>query len=334
MILYGILITFSDVKWKGSDAGKEDLVAKRDGEVELCNGPVHPKAMEHADTGCSEVKLKDEEGKLEGEENDVTLTENVERDIDASWPETIESDGNTAETASLVSEEEVHDLDEVDGPDTSPSLKLLLAYFDEDSVVGNMLRAGLFASRSPDFLLFLSISFLMSASFAILSTYCFLFFSESLGASPALLGLCVLASVLTEVPFFYFSGTIIDTLGLQWTVALSLFLMSVRCAAYAIVQSAQYLPFLELFHGVIFGALYSSAMAYVDEHSPPSLKIAAQGLYKSVSHGLGGVVGNVVAGYVYASFGPRALFASLSAVVFAAFVCWAAMHARRWQSAF
>ncbi len=262
----------------------------------------------------------------EGDEEGIEMVERHEddekNDVD-EWESVSPAETHKEE---VKEEEEVDELGEAENVGSSVILTFLIYYFGDDSVFVNIVKASLYASQSPNFLLFLAISFLMSASFAILSTYAFLFFEQELDASPSLLGLCVLSSVMAEVPFFYFSGAIIDSFGLEWTVGLSLLLMSVRCGGYVVIHHAYLAPILELLHGVIFGALYSSAMAYVDRHSPPALKISSQGLYKSVSHGAGGLTGNIIGGHVYHQYGPRCLFAGLSAVIFLSFVMWVAVH--------
>ena len=62
-------------------------------------------------------------------------------------------------------------------------------------------------------------------------------------------------------------------------------------------------------HALTFGVFYLAAVQMVDGLVPDGLRATAQGLFSSVTFGLGGLLGNALAGMLYEPLGIRWLYA-------------------------
>jgi MFS transporter, PPP family, 3-phenylpropionic acid transporter len=64
----------------------------------------------------------------------------------------------------------------------------------------------------------------------------------------------------------------------------------------------------QLTHAFSFGVLYLAAVQGVEALAPDGLRTTAQGVYSSVTFGLGGLIGNLLGGLLYEPMGMRALY--------------------------
>jgi len=215
-------------------------------------------------------------------------------------------------------EEEEEEEEEEEAGETDPSLG---KKEQQQSTFLKLLLCSRILASSPPFMWFVFIAFAFSASLAIVNTYAFILLT-SLGASPLLLSLCVTSSVLAEIPYFYFAGFFQSVLGLPTNVAISLLLFAIRLLGYSVIQEPWLALGLESLQGIIFASFYSSAMAVIDTHSPPDLKVSSQGLFRAVALGVGGLTGAVVGGFVYDHAGPRVLFGFSGGGMMVLFLLW------------
>jgi PPP family 3-phenylpropionic acid transporter len=99
---------------------------------------------------------------------------------------------------------------------------------------------------------------------------------------------------------------------------------SLRWAAMAFDPPATALPFLQLLHGLSFGATHLGALTFLSRHAPPGQAATAQG-YLAIALGaaMAGAMG--LSGVLYGAFGAIAYAAmALAAVVGGA--CGAVAH--------
>ena len=75
---------------------------------------------------------------------------------------------------------------------------------------------------------------------------------------------------------------------------------------------------IQLTHAVTFGAFYLAAVQEVDRLAPPGVRASAQGLFSSLSFGLGGTVGDGLSGLFLARLGMRGLYAAAAGIAAAA----------------
>lgn len=133
---------------------------------------------------------------------------------------------------------------------------------------------------------------------------------RSLGGSTRTMGLATLINVLAELPFFYQSKAIIQTLGPQRVLYLGLCCYVVRALWYAAVRTPWLVLVVEPLHGVTFALVWATLVS-IFAHAAPGLEGTAQGVLNGLFNGVGGTVGASVGGALF-EHEPRALFLALA----------------------
>ncbi|KAJ3300420.1 hypothetical protein HDV03_002205 [Kappamyces sp. JEL0829] len=177
----------------------------------------------------------------------------------------------------------------------------------------------------PKIILFFLSTALTGLVFSVLASYVFLYFSITWNLSPTLLGITTPLSILWELPIFYFSGWFLKNLGSARMIVLSHVLLLIRLALYCVMplalapwmdQGARYLILLvEILHGAAFGLSWAAGMEFVQSIAPPRFQSTYVGLYSSCYNNLGGIVGNLIGGWIYQEYGYISLFCATGAIV-------------------
>ncbi|CAJ1033449.1 MFS_1 like family/LacY proton/sugar symporter/Major Facilitator Superfamily/Nucleoside H+ symporter, putative [Leishmania lindenbergi] len=71
---------------------------------------------------------------------------------------------------------------------------------------------------------------------------------------------------------------------------------------------------IEPLHGVTFAFMWLPSMQIVSRAFPPKLSSSATGLLFTLTSGVGPMIGNLIAGTLYTSVGPRKMFLSAAVV--------------------
>lgn len=89
---------------------------------------------------------------------------------------------------------------------------------------------------------------------------------------------------------------------------------AVRWALFAVARDPAFLLAIQLTHAFTFGVFYLAGVQTVDAFVPDGLRATAQGVFASVTFGLGGLVGNTLAGLLYQPLGMARLYAVAAAL--------------------
>mmetsp|Transcript_4714 Transcript_4714/g.11739 ORF Transcript_4714/g.11739 Transcript_4714/m.11739 type:complete len:329 (-) Transcript_4714:8-994(-) len=176
-------------------------------------------------------------------------------------------------------------------------------------------------------LAFLLIVMVMGAGTQMIFTFLFLFLEE-LGADERLVGLSLLFTVSTEIPFFFFSNRLLATFGVQTLILASMVAYVVRVFCYSLLVNPWTVLPLELLHGLSFGAMWAAGIHHTRELAPPALQATAQGVFTGMYSGLGSSIGCLLGGWTYETFGPRILFRSAGVIVSVCIVLYIALERR------
>ena len=84
---------------------------------------------------------------------------------------------------------------------------------------------------------------------------------------------------------------------------------AVRWGLFIMARDPAFLLAIQLTHAFTFGVFYLAGVQTVDAFVPDRLRATAQGLFASVTFGLGGLVGNTLAGLLYQPLGMAGLYA-------------------------
>ncbi|KAL6777249.1 hypothetical protein ACKKBF_B20760 [Auxenochlorella protothecoides x Auxenochlorella symbiontica] len=186
----------------------------------------------------------------------------------------------------------------------------------------------------PDVAVFFWVTLLMGIGNGFIA-YLFLFLSD-LGAHGTLLGLCLSANCAAEIPVFFFSGKILERVGVLPAFHLSMAAFLLRLTCYALLPLAP-TPWLvlgiELLQGATFALGWTAGCVYVKRTAPRHARSTTQSVFSGLYTGIGAGVGALLAGGLYGPMGGAGVFglgAGMLAVGWGAALCvlWWLRHTR------
>jgi PPP family 3-phenylpropionic acid transporter len=184
------------------------------------------------------------------------------------------------------------------------SLRLSISRSSIGRGLGRGLRA-LFGRR--EWLLFLAGIWIGGVSLAAIHNYLFLYMAD-LGAGNVLMGVALSCATLGELSVFYYADRILARLGARKMIVLALCAHAVRVLAYSFIRTPVWVLPVQILHGLSFSALWVASVSYANEIAPEGMGTTAQGLLNSVFFGLGGSVGALLGGSIYARWGFPVMF--------------------------
>ena len=178
--------------------------------------------------------------------------------------------------------------------------------------------------RRPEVMAFLAACFCMNAAHGALYAF-YSIHLEALGHSKTAIGILWTLGVLAEIVFFLFLPRLLRRVSLRTLLAASCALAGLRFALIGWgAHSVALLVLAQLLHAATFGAYHAASVALVHRVFPGALAARGQTLLSSVSYGLGGGAGTLLAGWSWESLGPELSFTlnSLAGLFAAALVIW------------
>jgi PPP family 3-phenylpropionic acid transporter len=153
---------------------------------------------------------------------------------------------------------------------------------------------------------FLAVAFLGGTGVSIVNAYLPLYLL-GLGA-PGLVGASMLVATLSEMPVMVFGARVLARLGYGRAFLLGYAVYGGRALVMSFVHAPWGVVALQLLHGPSFAVMWISGVALARRLAPPGLGATAQGLFSSISTGLGGAVGAVAGGWIFGAIGPAGAF--------------------------
>jgi len=167
--------------------------------------------------------------------------------------------------------------------------------------------------RRPEVAAFLAACFLMAAAHGVYYTFYSIYLVDH-GYSKSAVGLLWAIGVICEVLVFLWMPRLTAKFGLRQILMASFALATLRfvmigwgVASVVIVVLAQTL------HAASFGSYHAAAVALTHHYFRGRHQAKGQGLYTSISFGLGGTLGGIMSGYAWESLGAGWAF-SISAL--------------------
>lgn len=174
---------------------------------------------------------------------------------------------------------------------------------------------------------FLLSSALMVFAHGALYTYFSLYLAQ-LGYSKAAIGAFWVLGVLSEMAFFYTQGGWFARFGLRALITASFVLAAIRFLMIAELAWLWWaLAAAQLLHAFSFAVHHSASILTIQRWFPGQAAARGQALYISVSYGIGGTSGSLLAATLWSTLGPFWTFASSS--VAALLGAWAVRQAQR-----
>ena len=181
------------------------------------------------------------------------------------------------------------------------------------AAAGRLGEAGLAAVLlRPEVLAFFAASLCMNAAHGTLYAF-YSIYLDAEGYSKTAIGVLWTIGVLAEIALFLFLPRLLRRYSLRAVLGASCACAALRFAVIGWgVHSPLLLAFAQLLHAATFGAYHASAVAIVHRLFTGKLAARGQTLHSSVSYGLGGSAGTLLAGWSWSALGPELSF-SLSA---------------------
>lgn len=123
-----------------------------------------------------------------------------------------------------------------------------------------------------------------------------------------LMGMCRLAGVVLEMPFWYFCGYLMDRFGIEVVQIVSVVGNGLRLLWYGNMTNPWHALAAEVFHGCTFALPYASISVLAGRMVPVSTRGMVQSIVLTIFAGLGSGTGALVGGFVANTIGIRSMF--------------------------
>ncbi|OAJ71360.1 MFS transporter [Methylobacillus sp. MM3] len=172
----------------------------------------------------------------------------------------------------------------------------IVPHHTDDQPVWNILRR-------PDVAAFLVACFLMAAAHGVYYTFYSIYLVEH-GYSKSVVGWLWALGVICEVLVFLWMPRMAARFGL-WRILIASFALA-ALRFFLIGWGVEYIliiVFAQTLHAASFGSFHAAAVALVHQFFRGKHQAKGQGLYTSISFGLGGTLGGLMSGYTWDALG-------------------------------
>jgi PPP family 3-phenylpropionic acid transporter len=148
---------------------------------------------------------------------------------------------------------------------------------------------------------------------------------DAAGYSKAAIGALWMLGSAAEIVVFVFLPQLMRRYTLRWLLILSFACVALRFLLIGwAVDVVVLLVFAILLHAATFGVFHAASLAAVHRIFSGRLEARGQALYSSLTYGVGGAAGTLIAGWTWESFGPGPTFtvSALVGVIGAILVAW------------
>jgi PPP family 3-phenylpropionic acid transporter len=129
-----------------------------------------------------------------------------------------------------------------------------------------------------------------------------------LGAPKSILGFTMVALMIGELPFLFFSDRFLKRLGTRGLMIASLVSTMILLFTFAWMRSPWLGIAIHLIHGISYSGMWVAGVAYANHLAPPGLGATAQGVFNAIFNGLGFFFGSFLGGLMYDRLGGANLF--------------------------
>ena len=139
---------------------------------------------------------------------------------------------------------------------------------------------------------------------------------RDLGHSGQLTGFLIAIGVAAEVLIFILAGRLIAKFGVKWLLIVSIGLTAIRWLILG--HAADFLLlliFAQLIHALSFGLTHAASVAFIHHYFDTSFQSRGQALYISIAFGIGGALGNWLAGQWWQQGSGASLSFTLAAAI-------------------
>ncbi|MGN7412562.1 MFS transporter [Paenibacillus sp. SAF-068] len=161
--------------------------------------------------------------------------------------------------------------------------------------------------RNRTFLLFLTGCFLVNQTLTAFNSF-FVISFQMAGGSVTMTGTALLLASITNVPSMLAAAFILRKWGHERTMLLAAGAYMLRWGIQWLWPTPEVMIGVQVLHGLSFGFFYIAAVEYVASVTGREMQATGQSLFNMVFAGFGGIVGNMLNGYLLDSGGPSLMY--------------------------
>lgn len=161
--------------------------------------------------------------------------------------------------------------------------------------------------RIPGFTLWLGIIFLFGLGDAAMINFLFLHI-RSIGGSASLMGLATAFSIAGEIAGYYLAQRVQRRVGSRRMIILAFIFRIFWFVLIAINRAPLLVLPIHILNGIGFSLVSAGSVAYVNERAPAHIGTTAQGVRSAILIRLSGVVGSLIAGFIYQRSGSTRMY--------------------------
>ncbi|OZU88326.1 hypothetical protein CIL03_11790 [Virgibacillus indicus] len=151
--------------------------------------------------------------------------------------------------------------------------------------------------KNPAFLMFLLFSFLVHLTVHANNSF-YAIYIQNMGATLTVVGLALLIKSILEVPFFALSKKLMNNFSFPILLSATAIIYAVRWIILGYSSGLEILVWSQILLSLSYSIQYFVSVAYVDVIAPERYRATGQTFYWAVTFGLGGWLGNLLAGFV------------------------------------
>jgi predicted MFS family arabinose efflux permease len=161
--------------------------------------------------------------------------------------------------------------------------------------------------RIPGFTLWLGIIFLFGLGDAAMINFLFLHI-RSIGGSASLMGLATAFSIAGEIAGYYLAQRVQRRVGSRRMIILAFIFRIFWFVLIAFNRAPLLVLPIHILNGIGFSLVSAGSVAYVNERAPAHIGTTAQGVRSAILIRLSGVVGSLIAGFIYQRSGSTRMY--------------------------
>lgn len=165
----------------------------------------------------------------------------------------------------------------------------------------------------PYFFLFLLSILLAAITFGGFNSFLSIYL-DGINASEGLIGLAWTLASLSEIPIYYASSRLIKKVYAGGLLKISFLAFALRWLLLSFISNPLLALLSQLLHGISFASFLVGGITYISELAPEGLNTTAQSVFTGVSYGLAAIIGSLLGGYFYDTWGMPAMFRSFSLI--------------------
>ncbi|MEA4890448.1 MAG: MFS transporter [Clostridiaceae bacterium] len=171
--------------------------------------------------------------------------------------------------------------------------------------------------KNKPVMLLIAFNFVIQITFGFYYSFFPIHFSQ-MGASSTLLGIAMLITSGSEIPFLLLADKIIDRLGIPLTLVLSSLIISTRWLMLHFVSNLTVIMLVNASHGLSFIVFAYCLAVFINKNVPDELKASGQTLNAVLCMGIARLLGSMLGGLFSDKVGIRQMFLYTSLLGFAA----------------